>query len=157
MAPMDSSSTPPFDRILIWAVLKTLAVFGGLATVGAFFGQGPEVALGVAAGALLFGLSGCGLIYLVTRLLDPRSANKGAMGAMLATKGVGVLAAAWVIMHYVDPAGFAFGLVTGVFAVVYGAQSGQASPQGQAALEAAERAIQEMEDKKSSDSPPKNR
>ncbi|HJL40244.1 MAG TPA: hypothetical protein RMG48_03000 [Myxococcales bacterium LLY-WYZ-16_1] len=146
------------EQVLVRSILRAAGVLGGLAVLGAGLGQGRTVALGVAAGVALFSGSGVVLTMLVTRLLDPEAPNKGALGVLLALKGAAVLGLAWVLMKRVDPTGFAFGLVTGVFSVVFGLQSGGSSPAGRAAMEAQERKIRDHEEaKKDPDSANKNR
>jgi len=115
---------------------------------------GPRAAVGFGTGGALAGLSGVGLVALASQLLGGGSGGIGAgtAGLLLVVKLAAVLGSAWTLLAVVgvDGVAFLFGLGAGMLAVVLGAQWGQGSPQGQAAIRAEEarlgRADEEGED-----------
>lgn len=129
--------------VLMRAIAKVAVVVVALGTVVAWLWAGPGVAWGFAAGGLLAAGSGLGLVFLAGRLLSgARGPGMGAgtVGTLMGVKLVAVLAIAWTLLAVVqvDGLGFLFGLGAGVLSVVIGAQLGQGSPEGQAALRAEE-------------------
>lgn len=112
----------------------------------AFLWGGFDGAVGFLAGGVLALLSGVGLVGLAARLLAGGSTpglGPGAAGALMAVKLVAVLVVAWTLLAVVrvDGIGFLFGLGAGVLSVVIGAQLGQGSPEGQAAIRTEERRL----------------
>jgi len=130
-------------RILMRSIALAGAVLVLVGAALAFAWGGAPVALGFGAGGLLALLSGLGLVFLASRLMAGGSTpglSPGAAGGLLVVKGLAVLAVAWTLLAAVrvDALGFLFGLGAGVLAVVVGAQLGQGSPEGQAAIRAEE-------------------
>lgn len=133
-------------RSIAWTGLALVAV----GAVLAFLWGGADLAVGFLAGGLLAGASGVGLVGLASRLLTGGSTpglGPGAAGVLMAAKLVAVLAVAWTLLAVleIDGLGFLFGLGAGVLSVVIGAQLGQGSPEGQAAIRAEERRLADEE------------
>jgi len=119
----------------IFRITAWILVGGTLVCWGLF---GPAIGLGFAAGAAVSAASGLGLVWLVGWLFQPGAGSKGLAAVLLGGKLIAVVALAWLAMSWTDPLGFTFGLGAGLFAVVVGAQIGQASEAGQAAIAAEE-------------------
>lgn len=118
------------SRVAAWIIAGGTLVCWGL--------FGPALALGFAAGGAVSAASGLGLVWLVGWLFRPGAGSKGLAAVLLGGKLVAVVALAWLAMSWTDPLGFTFGLGAGLFSIVVGAQLGQASDAGQAAIEAEE-------------------
>ncbi|MEM1024919.1 MAG: hypothetical protein AAF627_00875 [Myxococcota bacterium] len=124
--------------VLIRSIFRVavVVIVGGALVCGGLFGLG--MALGFAAGGAVSAASGLGMVWLVGWMLQPGAGSKGFAAVLLGGKLIAVVALAWLGMAWTDPLGFTFGLGAGVFSVVAGAQLGQASEAGQAAIEAEE-------------------
>ena len=132
--------------VLMRTIAWTGVVLVPARAVVAFLWGGFAGAVGFLAGGFLALASGVGLVGLASRLLSgghTPGVGPGAAGALMAMKLVAVLGIAWTLLAVVrvDGIGFLFGLGAGVLCVVIGAQLGQGSPEGQAAIRAEERRI----------------
>lgn len=137
------SGPPRLAPVLMRSIAWAAAGFVLLGSTLAWLWAGAGAAAGFAAGAALASLSGIGLVGLASRLLsggDTPGLSPGAAGGLMAVKLIAVLAVAWTLLSAVgvDALGFLFGLGAGVLSVVVGAQLGQGSPEGQAAIRAEE-------------------
>lgn len=138
-------SEPRLMDVLQASVLKLgAATIGAAAAATALFLDTPAVVGVVAGGALALG-SGWALISLVGRILGASGAGGAAL--LLGLKLVVVLGFAWLGLTLVDPLGFVLGLGAGILGFVLGAQFGQSSEAGRAAIAAEEaRAAQQSRD-----------
>ncbi len=148
------------SRVLLASIARTAVLTVGLGCVVVASSLGLEPGSAFVMGGVLVVVSGAGMVLLVGRLLAGGGARGGGCGpglgppagpllggggggagGLMAVKLVGVLAAAWLALAAlrVDALGFTLGLGAGLVAVVLGAQLGQSSPEGQAAVRDAER------------------
>jgi hypothetical protein len=133
--------------VLIAHVLKAAGLALGLAAAIAGLVLGADTALGVLAGGFLILLDGGGLVYLVGRLLDPTvsARSKGLFTALLIAKLTLVAGLLWWMLTDAGLSGLGvlLGIGAGLLGLITGVSQGSGSPEGQAAIAAAEARIRE--------------
>ncbi|MCK6544397.1 hypothetical protein L6R52_00875 [Myxococcota bacterium] len=124
-------------RVLIDAVLRVAMFVFPITIVLIVLVFGSEHALGVVVGGVLALGSGLGLVYLTTKLLDPRTKkSKGAMMGMLVGKLAAVALLLWIALAVagISGLGIIFGVGASVLSMVVGLNQGSSSPAGQRAM-----------------------
>jgi hypothetical protein len=132
-------------RVLVKYALFSTAVVLSLAFIAALLLLGLKDAIGVVISGALAAADFVGIIYLTTGLLEPSREPKGKVGLvfLLVGKFGLVFAVFWVVLKWLSPIGVALGIAAGILGFTWGVAKASSSPEGQAAIEAEERRIEE--------------
>lgn len=134
------------SQVLIRHTLRTLVIVLLASAVIAFLYGGWSLAQAIIWGGSLVGASGMIQMWLVGYLFDPSSGTpqKIVAGLFLTFKLLIVCVVLWwLLSRGPDVLGVMVGMLVGLMAVVIGASQGAASPEGQAAMNEAEKKIEE--------------
>lgn len=134
------------NEILIRHVLRTAALFVPIAIAIAFFAFGESVALGTIVGATLALINMVGLVWVIGKLLDPKTTvGKPLLYILLCGKLLLVAGLFWISLAIlkISGEGTLIGIGAAISSVVLGLNRGSMSAEGQAAMNAEEARIKQ--------------